>query len=59
MVLVDIGGGTTDISIYERGTLAFNSTLPVGEHITRIWRWDYEPQWKGPTGLKNSMDVLI
>ena len=36
VVLVDIGGGTTDISIYERGTLAFNSTLPVGgEHITR------------------------
>lgn len=36
VVLVDIGGGTTDISIYEQGSLAFGSILPVGgEYITR------------------------
>ncbi|HHV76981.1 MAG TPA: cell division protein FtsA [Syntrophothermus lipocalidus] len=36
VVLVDIGGGTMDISIYEQGGLVFSSIIPVGgEHITR------------------------
>jgi len=36
VVLVDIGGGTTDVSIYEKGSLVFTSILPVGgEYITR------------------------
>jgi cell division protein FtsA len=28
--LVDIGGGTTDIGVYQEGSLAFSSVLPVG-----------------------------
>lgn len=28
--LVDIGGGTTDICVYQEGSLAFSSVLPVG-----------------------------
>ncbi len=36
VVLVDIGGGTMDISIFEQGGLVFSSIVPVGgEHITR------------------------
>ncbi len=35
VVLVDIGGGTTDIAIFEQGTLWFTSVLPVGgDYIT-------------------------
>ncbi len=35
VVLVDIGAGTTDISIYIDGSLAFSSVLPIGaRHIT-------------------------
>lgn len=35
VVLVDIGGGTTDISIYIDGSVAFSSVLPIGaRHIT-------------------------
>lgn len=30
VVIVDIGGGTTGISVYEKGTLYFSSVLPVG-----------------------------
>lgn len=30
VVLVDIGGGTTDICLYTEGALAFSSVLPVG-----------------------------
>lgn len=34
-VLVDIGGGTTEIAIYDRGGLWFTSILPIGgEHVT-------------------------
>lgn len=35
VVLVDIGAGTTDISIYIDGSLAYSSVLPIGaKHIT-------------------------
>ena len=35
VVLVDIGGGTTDISIFIDGSVAFSSVLPIGaRHIT-------------------------
>jgi len=36
VALVDIGGGTIDVSVFERGSLLCASVLPVGgEHITR------------------------
>lgn len=35
VVVVDIGGGTTDIALFEQGSLWFTSVLPVGgDHIT-------------------------
>jgi cell division protein FtsA len=35
VVLVDIGAGTTDISIYSEGSVAYSSVLPIGaRHIT-------------------------
>ncbi|MEX2013093.1 MAG: cell division protein FtsA, partial [Candidatus Levyibacteriota bacterium] len=35
VVLVDIGAGTTDISIYIDGSVAFSSVIPIGaKHIT-------------------------
>jgi cell division protein FtsA len=35
VVLVDIGGGKTDICIYEDGSLAYSSSIPIGaRHIT-------------------------
>jgi cell division protein FtsA len=36
VVLLDIGGGTTEISFFEAGSLLYTSVLPVGgEYITR------------------------
>lgn len=35
VVLVDVGGGTTDIAIFQEGTLCFTSVLPIGGgHVT-------------------------
>src|SRR5476651_105683 len=35
VVLVDIGAGTTDISVYVEGSVAYSSVLPIGaRHIT-------------------------
>jgi cell division protein FtsA len=35
VVLVDIGAGTTDISVYVEGSIAYSSVLPIGaRHIT-------------------------
>src|SRR5476651_849638 len=35
VVLVDIGAGTTDISVYVDGSVAYSSVLPIGaRHIT-------------------------
>jgi len=35
VVLVDLGAGTTDISIYSEGSVAYSSVLPIGaRHIT-------------------------
>jgi cell division protein FtsA len=35
VVLVDMGAGTTDISVYVEGSVAFSSVLPIGaRHIT-------------------------
>jgi len=30
VLMIDIGGGTTDIAIFEKGSLAFAATIPVG-----------------------------
>lgn len=36
VVLVDIGGGTTDIVVFEQGAISFATVLPVGgDYITR------------------------
>lgn len=35
VVLIDIGGGTTDVAVFQRGTIAHSAVLPVGgDHIT-------------------------
>lgn len=35
VVIIDIGGGTTDIAIFQEGTIAYTSVLPVGgDHVT-------------------------
>jgi cell division protein FtsA len=35
VILVDIGGGTTDIAVWKNGTLAFTHVIPVGgDHFT-------------------------
>lgn len=35
VVLVDIGGGTTDIAIFQEGNITYTSVLPVGgDHVT-------------------------
>ncbi len=35
VVLIDIGGGTTDIAIFQEGNIAYTSVLPVGgDHVT-------------------------
>lgn len=48
VVLVDIGGGTTDVAVFEEGDLLHTNILPVGgEHITRDIN----------LGLRTSIDV--
>lgn len=35
VILIDIGGGTTDIAIFQNGTIAHTAVLPVGgDHVT-------------------------
>ncbi len=35
-LLIDIGGGTTDVGVFRRGTLAHSAVIPVGgDHITQ------------------------
>lgn len=35
-VLIDIGGGTTDVGVFKRGTLADSAVIPLGgDHITQ------------------------
>ncbi|NLG08008.1 MAG: cell division protein FtsA [Deinococcales bacterium] len=35
-LLIDIGGGTTDVGVFRRGTLAHSAVIPLGgEHITQ------------------------
>src|SRR5690606_12958190 len=35
-VLIDIGGGTTDIGVFRRGTLAHSAVIPLGgDHVTQ------------------------
>ncbi len=35
-VLIDIGGGTTDVGVFRRGTLAHSAVIPLGgDHITQ------------------------
>ncbi len=48
VVLIDIGGGTTDIAVFEEGDLLHTNILPIGgEHITRDIN----------LGLRTSVDV--
>ncbi len=36
VILIDIGGGTTDIAVFSEGTLCHTSAIPVaGNHVTR------------------------
>ncbi len=36
VAVLDIGGGTTDIAVFERGSVCFTAAVPVaGDHITR------------------------
>ena len=35
-VLIDIGGGTTDVGVFRRGNLAFSAVIPLGgDHVTQ------------------------
>jgi cell division protein FtsA len=35
-LLVDIGGGTTDVAVFSKGSIAYSSAIPVGgNHVTR------------------------
>lgn len=35
-ILVDIGGGTTDVGVFRRGTLAHSAVIPLGgDHVTQ------------------------
>jgi cell division protein FtsA len=35
-VLIDMGGGTTDVGVFKRGTLNYSSVIPLGgDHITQ------------------------
>ncbi len=35
VVLIDIGGGTTDVAIFQNGNIAYTAVLPVGgDHVT-------------------------
>ena len=35
-VLIDVGGGTTDVGVFRRGTLAHSAVIPLGgDHITQ------------------------
>lgn len=35
VILIDVGGGLTDISVFKKGRLLFNDSIPVGgDHIT-------------------------
>jgi len=35
-VLIDIGGGTTDVGVFRRGTLAHSAVIPLGgDHVTQ------------------------
>jgi len=40
-LLIDIGGGTTDVGVFRRGTLAHSAVIPLGgDHITQdISQW--------------------
>ncbi|GGO24194.1 cell division protein FtsA [Deinococcus humi] len=35
VIVIDMGGGTTDIGVFKRGNLAHSATIPIGgEHVT-------------------------
>ena len=35
IVLIDIGGGTTEVAVYQRGSIAYTSVITVGgDHFT-------------------------
>jgi cell division protein FtsA len=72
VVLVDIGGGTSDIIVFERGTVAYTSVLPVGgSHFTNdicvTYRTTYEAAESAklehgttePATLKASDEIVL
>ena len=45
--LLDIGGGTTDIVVFNRGAIVYTAVMPIaGEHVTN----DIAMVWRTPTG---------
>ena len=53
VILVDIGAGTTDISIYTEGSVAYSSVLAIGaRHITNDLAIGLEFLWKVQEKIK-------
>lgn len=58
VVLVDIGGGTIDVSVFERGSLLCASVLPLGgEHITRDLAIILKTSMEEAACLKEQSDI--
>ncbi|MGI6468821.1 MAG: cell division protein FtsA [Syntrophomonadaceae bacterium] len=59
VALVDIGGGTVDVSVFERGSLLCASVLPLGgEHITRDLAIILKTSLEEAAGLKERSEVM-
>ena len=72
VVLVDIGGGTTDIAIFRNGSLWYNSSIPVGgNQLTRdlavalglpyYFAEELKVRWghASPNGIESQGEVLL
>jgi cell division protein FtsA len=58
VALVDIGGGTIDVSVFERGSLLCASVLPLGgEHITRDLAIILKTSLEEAASLKEQSDI--
>lgn len=58
VALVDIGGGTIEVSVFERGSLLCASVLPLsGEHITRDLAIILKTSLEEAASLKEQSDV--
>ena len=53
VALVDIGGGTTDLAMFKRGSLCFTSVIPVGGYqFTNDIRVSYDTPYKAAEDTK-------